>query len=131
MLVLKKHFKKSDPILYVNFLPGDIKENLKILYDYALEIGHDMGGPDIKVYRKGQMENSYPFIRQVDGKVPTGVAVQYGNYWIDNPKTGKQVTVPEILDFAQNYLMLDYVFWCNEEPYYSQKVLPLLDSFER
>lgn len=131
MLVLKTHFKKSVPILYANFLPGNLRENLKKLYDYALEIGHGMGGPDIKVYRKGQMENSYPLIRQMAGKVPTGVAVQHGNYSLDNPKTGKQVTVPEIVDFAQNYLMLDYVFWCTEEPYYSEIVLPLLDPFER
>ncbi len=131
MLVLKTHFKKSVPILYANFLPGNLIENLKKLYDYALEIEHGMGGPDIKVYRKGQMENSYPLIRQIAGKVPTGVAVQYGNYSIKNPQTGKQVTVPEILDFAQNYLMLDYVFWYNEEPYYSEKVLPLLNSIKR
>ena len=131
MLILKTHFRASVSILYANFLPGNLRENLVKLYDYAAEIGHGMGGPDIKVYRKGQMENSYPLIRNISAKVPTGVAVQYGNYSLNNPKTGKQVTVPEILDFAQNYLKLDYIFWCNEEPYYSEQVLPLFDSFER
>jgi len=131
MLVLKTNFKKSVPILYANFMPGDSKENLKKIYDYAKEIGHGMGGPDIKVYRKGQMENSYPLIRDIAGKAPTGAAVQEGNYSIINPKTKKQVTILEILDFAQNYLKLDYVFWCTEEPYYSDQVLPLLNSSVR
>ncbi len=131
MLVSKTHFKRSDPILYANFLPGNYSENLKDLYDYALEIEHGMGGPDIKVYREGQMRNSYPLIRRIAGKVPTGVAIQHGNYSLENPKTGQQVTVPEIVDFAQNYLMLDYVFWSTEEPYYSEKVLPLLSSLKQ
>ncbi len=80
------------------------------------------------MYRKYQMENSYPLIRDLHGIVPTGVAVQHGNYDIINPKTGKQVTVPEILDFAENYLRLNYIFWFIQEPYYSQQVLPLLKS---
>jgi hypothetical protein len=131
MWVLRTSFKKSTPLLYDNFLPGNLKSNLDKLYDYALEIKHGMGGPDIKVYRKGQMENSYPLIRKMAGKAPTGVAVQFGNYSINNPKTGKQVTVSEILDFAQNYLQLDYIFWCNEEPFYSKEVLSILHSFKK
>jgi hypothetical protein len=127
MLVLKKSFKKSKPLQYANFMPGDSNEDLKKLYDYARQIKLGMGGPDIKVYKVFQMENSYPMIRNLDGIVPTGVAVQEGNYDVVNPKTGKQVTIPEILDFAINYLRLDYVFWCTEEPYYSQ-VLQLLQS---
>jgi hypothetical protein len=62
------------------------------------------------------------------GIVPTGVAVQEGNYSVLNPQTNQPVTVPEILDFAQNYLLLTYIFWCREEPYYSQKVLRLIRS---
>ena len=130
MLVNKSHFKKSVPILYANFMPGDSKENLKELYDSALEIGHGMGGPDIKVYRKGQMENSYPLIRNIADRVPIGMAVQEGNYSLDNPKTDQQVTILEILDFAQNFLKTDYIFWCTEEPYYTNEVLPLFKSFE-
>ncbi|MCJ7717722.1 MAG: hypothetical protein MUO54_14545 [Anaerolineales bacterium] len=127
MLTLSTHFKQSVPILYANFMPGDSKANLNELYEYAEEIGLGMGGPDIKVYRKGQMENSYPLIRDIAGKVPIGLAVQDGNYSIRNPKTDRQVTISEILEFAQNYLMVDYIFWCTEEPYYSEQVLPLLN----
>jgi hypothetical protein len=77
------------------------------------------------------MKNSYPLIRDISGMVITGMAVQDGNYEVINGKTGKQVTVPEILEFAQNYLRLNYIFWCREEPYYSQKVLPLLDAVKK
>ncbi len=128
MKVLKQAFPKSAPILYANFMfeHREAKSNLKDLYNYAKEIKLGMGGPDIKVYRKYQMENSYPLIRELHGIVPTGVAVQDGNYDIINVKTGKQVTVPEILDFATNYLRLNYIFWCTEEPYYSKEVLPML-----
>jgi hypothetical protein len=131
MLTIRKNFKKSTPLQYANFMPGDSNEDLKEIYDYAKQIKLAMGGPDIKVFKGFQMENSYPLIRNMAGIAPTGVAVQEGNYEVVNPKTGKQVTVPEILDFAKNYLRLDYVFWCTEEPYYSKQVLPLLKSLKK
>jgi hypothetical protein len=117
--------------MYLNFMPGgkppkDGKYYLAGLYEYARKNGVGVGGPDIKVWRWFQMENSYGLIRDSHGIVPTGVAVQDGNYSVINPKTKKQVTVPEILDFAQNYLRLTYVFWCTEEPFYSKEVLPML-----
>ena len=133
MKVLKQAFPNSTTILYANFMyeHGESKSNLTDLYNYAKGIGIGMGGPDIKVYRKYQMENSYPLIRDLNGIVPTGVAVQHGNYEVINPKTGKQVTVPEILDFAENYLRLNYIFWFTQEPYYSQQVLPQLKSLKK
>ncbi|MEO6358585.1 MAG: hypothetical protein ABIO56_18255 [Ferruginibacter sp.] len=104
MKVLKQAFPNSTAIMYANFMyeHGEAKSNLKDLYNYAKEIRMGMGGPDIKVYRKYQMENSYPLIRDLHVIAPTGVAVQHGNYDVINPKTGKQVTVPEILNFAEN-----------------------------
>ena len=130
MKVARECFKRSVPILYANFMGGGQKA-LKELYDYAAEINMGMGGPDIKVYKPFQMANSYPLIRAISGKVITGVAVQEGNYDEFNVKTNKKVTVPEILGFAQNYLKLDYVFWCTEEPYYTKEVLPLLTSLNK
>jgi len=130
MLVLSTNFKRSVPLQYANFMPGDSAINLKKLYDYASKIKVGMGGPDIKVYRKFQMENSYPLIRNMAGIVPTGMAVQDGNYDVINPTTGNKVTIPEILDFAKNYLQLNYVFWCTEEPYFTTQVLPLLKSIK-
>lgn len=130
MKVTRDCFKKSIPILYANFMFGGQK-GLKELYDYAEKIHMGMGGPDIKVNKPFQMANSYPLIRALSGKVTTGVAVQDGNYAELNVKTKKKVTVPEILDFAQNYLKLDYIFWCTEEPYYTKEVLPLLASLNK
>jgi hypothetical protein len=125
MKASREYFKQSVPILYVNFMPGGVSY-LKSLYDYAREVKVGMGGPDIKVYKPFQMKNSYPLIRELAGVVPTGVAVQEGNYDEISGKTGKKVTVPDILDFSQSYLRLNYVFWCTEEPYYSRDVMPLL-----
>lgn len=130
MKVTRECFRRSAPILYANFMVKG-QEGLKELYDYAEEIHMGMGGPDIKVNKPFQMANSYPLIRALSGKVITGVAVQDGNYDVINVKTNKKVTVPEILDFAQNYLRLDYIFWCTEEPYYTKEVLPLLASLKK
>jgi len=63
-------------------------------------------------------------LRDASGVVPTGVAVQDGNYAEPDPRTGKPLTVPELLSFATEYLKVDYVFWCTEEPYYSAQVIP-------
>ena len=74
------------------------------------------------------MANSYPLIRESAGVVPSGIAVQDGNYEHRNPKTGQQVTVPELVEFATQYLKVNYIFWCTQEPYYSKKLLPLLQA---
>jgi hypothetical protein len=128
MLVIKTSFKISIPLLYANFMPDDSKADLEAIYQYAQKLKLAMGGPDIKVYRKAQMDNSYPLIRNMAGIAPTGMAVQEGNYSVVNPKTGKPVTIPEIMDFATGYLKLSYIFWCTEAPYYREQVLPMLRS---
>lgn len=128
MYVLRQAFPHSQVIQYANFMPGTGHENLEELYRYAREIKAGMGGPDIMVYRKFQMKNSYPLIRELSGATTTGMAVQDGNYSLINPQTDKQVTVPEIYDFAREYLQLDYIFWCTEAPYYTTDVLPFLES---
>lgn len=130
MQELRTDFRKSTPIIYANFMPGDSNEGLISIYNYAREIGLGVGGPDIMVYCKFQMKNSYPLIKNMSGIVPTGMAVQDGNYSVINPNTGVQVTVPEIYDFAANYLKLSYIFWCTEEPFYSKDVLPFLKSIQ-
>ena len=43
-----------------------------------------------------------------------------------NPKTGKQVTIAEVIDFGKEYLGVDYIFWCTEEPYYSEHLIPFM-----
>jgi hypothetical protein len=36
------------------------------------------------------------------------------------------VTIAEQIAFATQYLHADYIFWCTEEPYYSNQVVPFL-----
>jgi len=111
---------------YANFMhdPAALRE----VYVRARELNVALGGPDLLPYKPGQMSNSYPLLREFSGSVPTGIAVQEGNYEHVNPKTGKQVTIPDLIDFATDYLNVDYVFWCTQEPFYSKKLIPLLQA---
>ena len=133
MKALKKAFLQSDVIQYANFMPGGYvpggnTELLKSVYEFAKKNNIGVGGPDILVNKPGQMRNSYGLVREASSIVPTGVAVQDGNYDHVNPKTGKQVSIQEIYEFAKDYLKLKYVFWCIEEPYYSRDVIPFLQK---
>lgn len=131
MQALKAAFPKSVTIQYINFMPGEFlpwtdKSYLREVFAHAQKIGVGVGGPDLLVYKKSQMNNSYGFIKACSGIVPAGVAVQDGNYEHINPQTGKRVTVAEIYDFGKNYLGLNYIFWCTQEPYYSSEVIAFL-----
>ena len=133
MRALKRAFPKSVTMQYANFMvggpPGEERGSyLRDVYAAAVELKVGLGGPDLKPYRPMQMRNSYPLLREIAGKVPTGIAVQDGNYQITNPRTAKAVTVPELIDFATSYLKVDYVFWCTQEPFYERDVTPYLRS---
>jgi hypothetical protein len=133
MAVLKDAFPNSVVIQYANFIPGDkfplVEDSyLENIYKYANEIKAGMGGPDIKVYKWWPMQHSYKYISQSRGKIPLGVAVQWGNYQVINPKTKKQVTVEEIYKFARDELGLDFIFWSTQEPFYTERVIPFLEA---
>lgn len=133
MRALKRAFPKSVAMVYANFMVGgppgaEPGSFLSDLYREAKTLKVAMGGPDLKPYRPGQMANSYPLLRAIAAEVPTGIAVQDGNYDLPNPKTGKPVTLQELLAFAKDYLSVDYVFWCTEEPFYSRDVVPYFRS---
>jgi hypothetical protein len=125
MKVLKRAFPKSVALQYANFMPGN-RAYLQAVYQAAKESKVGVGGPDLLPYKTVQMNQSYPLIRDSAGVVPIGIAVQDGNYEHENPKTGKRVTIPEMIKFAEVYLKADYIFWCTQEPYYSEQVIPLL-----
>ena len=91
---------------YANFMPGGLR-HLRQIYQSAREFQVGVGGPDLLPYRRWQMENSYPLIRELAGTIATGIAVQEGNYAQQNPKTGRQVTIPELVEFATEYLQVD------------------------
>jgi len=131
MKALKLAFPKSVALQYANFIPGEWrpyqdKGYLREIYDAAKTLNVGVGGPDLMPSRPGQMKSSYPLIRDAAGIVPTGVAVQDGNLEEINPKTEKRVTSCELIQFATDYLKLDYIFWGTQEPYYSQDVIPTL-----
>jgi len=133
METLKKAFPKSVVIQYANFMPGEWlpwtdKSYLEDIYAFAKEKRIGMGGPDIKVYNKAHMNHNYKLLKQYSADIITGLAVQDGNYEETNPRTGKQVTIEEIYDFGKNYIGLNYIFWCTEEPFYTKEVLPFLQG---
>jgi hypothetical protein len=128
---LKSAFPRSVTLRYANFMPGEwLPDNdrgyLRAVYRRARELKVGIGGPDLLPFKPGQMNHSYPLIRECDGSVPIGIAVQWGNYEHRNPKTGRRVTTAELVGFAGDYLRADYLFWCTQEPYYSEEVLPFL-----
>jgi hypothetical protein len=131
MAVLAGAFQHSTAMVYLNFLPDEWlpwedKGYMRRLFAEAERLKMGVGGPDLMPYRKSHMGQSYGFIRAYPAALTKGMAVQDGNLRQINPKTGKKNTVPDLLNFAQNYLGLDYVFWVEEEPYFSQQVLKQL-----
>ena len=124
---LKRAFTKSIALQYANFMPGDWGNRrgyLPAVYKAALDAKVGVGGPDLFPYKPGQMKNSYGLIRDSGDIVTVGIAVQDGNYEYINPQTNKRVTIPELVAFATDYLKADYVFWCTEEPYFTNEVVP-------
>jgi len=124
MKALKEAFPKSVVLVYANFMPGD--GNLRAVYEAARKLHVGVGGPDLLPYKQSQMNNSYPLIKASASHVPVGLAVQDGDYNHVNPKTSKQVTIAEVIDFGKEYLGVDYIFWCTEEPYYSEQLIPFM-----
>lgn len=121
---LKKAFPRSVAMQYANFmpgewLPGDDQGYLRSVYAEAVHVGAGVGGPDLLPKRKGQLAHAYPLLRQVAGKVPTGIAVQEGNY-------AEGSSVEELHRFAAETLRVNFVFWGAEAPYWERDVLPFL-----
>ena len=124
MKAMREAFPKSVVLVYANFMPGE--GNIRAVYEAARKLRVGVGGPDLLPYKRWQMESSYPLIRASSDRLAVGVAVQDGNYTHVNPQTGKQVTINEIIKFGKEYLGVDYIFWCTEEPYYSEQLVPYL-----
>ncbi len=133
MKFLKLAFPESVVMQYANFMPGEWlpdndKEYLKSIYKAAEEFKVGVGGPDLLPYKTGQLNHSYPLIRDAAGIIPTGIAVQDGNYEAKDPVTGMVITIPQLLNFATEYLKVDYIFWCIQEPFYSRQVIPFFNE---
>ncbi|MEH3112412.1 hypothetical protein [Pedobacter terrae] len=128
MIVLSQAFRRSTPMVYLNFLPGewlpwDDKGYMKRLFTKAKSLKMGIGGPDLMPYRKSHMNQTYGFFKEYPKELVKGMAVQDGNLRQTNPRTNQKNTVNDILKFSRDYLGLDYIFWVEEQPYFEQKVL--------
>lgn len=143
MLALKKAFPQSTTMQYANFMPGewlpwDDKGYLRSIYQYGQEIGVGLGGPDLMVQRKGQLNHTIAMMHEYKYTVPLGIAVQDGNYigatgadqdhneQADNGPNRHENIVPLLHAFAKDFLHVNYMFWVHQEPYFSEDVIPCL-----
>jgi hypothetical protein len=136
MLALKKSFPRSTTMMYANFipgewLPGNDKGYLRSIYQYGEEIGVGLGGPDLMVTRKGQLNHAYTLMHEGRYTVPIGIAVQDGNYTgttgVDLKDKGEKAQkniVALLHGFAKDFLRVSYMFWVNQDPYFKENVLP-------
>lgn len=120
MRVLSASFTRSIPMVYLNFVPGewlpwDDNGYMRSLFDEAKRLGMGIGGPDLMPYRKSHMAQTYGFFKEYPSALVKGMAVQDGNLRQINAKTGRKNTVEDILNFAEQYLELDYIFWAKDE----------------
>ncbi|UBM57565.1 hypothetical protein LAG90_12125 [Marinilongibacter aquaticus] len=141
MLALKKAFPQSTTMQYANFmpdewLPWEDKGYLRSIYAYGQEIGVGLGGPDLMVTRKGQLNHALALMHENDYTVPLGIAVQDGNYigktgadedyseTEDRGQAERKNVVPLLHAFAQDFLKVSYMFWVHQEPYIVEDVMP-------
>jgi hypothetical protein len=145
MLALKKAFPRSTTMQYANFMPGEWlpwndKGYLRSIYLYGQEIGVGLGGPDLMVQRKAQLNHTLAMMHEYVYTVPLGIAIQDGNYIgktgadpdynepIDNELNEHKNIVPLLHAFAKEFLKVKYMFWVNQEPYFSKDVIPCLSN---
>jgi len=132
MEALRKAFKKSHVVQYVNFIPGEWDNDQNYMgriFEYAIQNNIGLGNPDIVPYRRGQMKNSYPFFHKYKGDLPLiAIAAQEGGYTYVNPDTKELFSMQEIAGFAKKYLGAHIVFWNIQEPQFTNQVLPLLNT---
>lgn len=127
MKALKRAFPKSIAMQYANFMPGG-RNDLEQVYLAARKAKVAVGGPDLMPFRVFQLSNSYPLIRESAGIVPSGIAVQDGNYGDVNRQTGKRAEISDLINFATDFLKVDYIFWCTEEPYFTNELVPYMKA---
>jgi len=114
MLALKQAFPKSVTMIYANFmpgewLPGNDKGYLRSIYQYGEQIGVGLGGPDLMVKRKGQLNHTIAMMHESHYTAPLGIAIEDGNYigetgdaTEDKTKTHENI-VPLLYAFAKDF----------------------------
>jgi hypothetical protein len=133
MLALKKAFPLSTTMQYANFMPGEWlpkqdKGYLRSIYQYGQEIGVGLGGPDLMIKQKGQLNHTLAMMHEGKFTVPLGIAIQDGNYIEatdnNNVVNNRENIVPMLHAFAKDFLKVNYMFWVCQEPYFSEDVVP-------
>ena len=141
MLALKKAFKISVVMQYVNFMPGESlplidKGLMKSVFDYGEEIGVAIGAPDLMPKKPYQQAHAYKFMQEKKktGKLTMGIAVQDGNYFGETgaaqlkPGETWPDIVPELAHYAEETLGARFLFWSIQEPYFSRNVIPFFSK---
>lgn len=145
MLALKTAFPVSATMQYANFMPGEWlpwedKGYLRSIYQYGQDIGVGLGGPDLLVQRKGQLNHLIALMHENQYTVPLGIAIQDGNYIgktgadqdyneaKDKGQKDRKNRVPMLHAFASDFLKVDYMFWSHQEPYFVEDVIPCLSD---
>lgn len=135
MLAMKKAFPRSTTMIYANFIPGEWlpwedKGYLRGIYQYGEQIGVGLGGPDLMVTRKAQLNHCLAMMHEGHFTVPLGIAVQDGNYFgetgdtVEDAKKNPHMNIVPLLHaFAKDFLKVKYMFWTNQEPYFKNDVL--------
>lgn len=120
-LVARRAFRRSHVVQYVNFWPCSTynqPDYMGRFFEFAVANRIGVGGPDIVPWQKGQMLNSYAFIRVYKDKVPVvAMAVQEPTLEYVNPDTGKPFTRQEFERFASLYLGARVIFWSKDSPW--------------
>lgn len=135
MLALKQSFPNTVGMQYANFMPGEWlpwedKGYLKSIYTYGENIGIGLAAPDLMFRRKGQLNHALAMMHEGDYSVPMGIAIQDGNYIGQTGnltvKKNRKNIVPQLYSFAKHFLGVDYLFWSNQKPYFTDDVVPCL-----
>lgn len=143
MSSLKRAFPQSTTMQYANFMPGEWLPwedhgYLRSVYEHGEKIEVGLGGPDLMVRRKPQLNHALAMMHESEYSVPLGIAIQDGNYvgmtgadknyneQEDRKVSGHKNIVPLLHAFAKDFLRVSYMFWVIQEPYFSSDVLPCL-----
>lgn len=133
MQALANAFPNTIKLQYANFMPGEWlpwedEGYLRSIYEHGNSIGVGLAGPDLMVQRKGQLNHTIAMMHEHDYNVPLGIAIQDGNYIgatnSDRIVTDRANIVPLLHAFAEDFMGVSLMFWSNQEPYFSEDVLP-------
>ncbi len=132
LLVLNKKMRASFPNTMTFQLTNSPRTFLTTLVDDLKGMGSALGCPDVFIEDPGlnypgTPPGLYKYYPKNSGLMPLIVKVEPANYrdtrW-DNK--GHQPTVSELLNFAQDNLKVNYIFWVRDLAYY-KKVLEMLN----